>query len=181
MVVIYRPPPSHKNKLNVFVFLDEFISFLEKLITTTDPLVIVGDFNFHLDNQCDRAAALFQELLDAFSLVQHIHEPTHRKGHTLDLIITRIDDKSVKNVRISDPLISDHAAVFCEISSLKKPSFQRKQILHRKLRSIDSDRFIQDIEDSALMNRDGSNDVSMLADCYDNTFIKNITGISRTH
>jgi len=41
------------------LFLDEFSSLLEKL-------VITGDFNFHLDNPSDPAAAPFLVLLDVF-------------------------------------------------------------------------------------------------------------------
>ena len=42
--------------------LEEFSSFLEKVVTTTAPLVIVGDFNFHLENENDQSAARFQDL-----------------------------------------------------------------------------------------------------------------------
>ena len=35
LVVIYKAPPSKKNKLNVTLFLEEFGSFLEKLVTST--------------------------------------------------------------------------------------------------------------------------------------------------
>ena len=56
-VVVYRPPPSKKNQLNVTMFLEEFSSFHEKLVTTNAPLVIVGDFHFHLDNENDQSAA----------------------------------------------------------------------------------------------------------------------------
>ena len=114
MVVVYRPPPSKKNQLNVTMFLDEFGSFLEKIITTARPLIIVGDFNFHLDNLDDRSAVRFQELLEAFNLVQHVSEPTHKNGHTLDLVITRVGEESVRHVQVSDPVISDHGAVHCE-------------------------------------------------------------------
>ena len=59
IVVVYRPPPSKKNRLNVSLFLDEFSSLLERLITSSSPLIIVGDFNFHLNDECDRSAARF--------------------------------------------------------------------------------------------------------------------------
>ena len=40
-----------------YMFLEEFSSFLEKVVTTTKPLVLVSDFNFHLDNENDQSAA----------------------------------------------------------------------------------------------------------------------------
>ena len=117
MVVIYRPPPSATNVFTLSMFLNEFRQFLESLVTTPEPLLICGDFNFHLDAPEDRPAQRFSDLLDIFNLVQHVKGETHRNGHTLDLIITRSDEASlVSNVHITDPIISDHFAVHCELA-----------------------------------------------------------------
>ena len=99
------------------MFLNEFRQFLESLVTTPEPLLICGDFNFHLDEPEDRPAQRFSDLLDIFNLVQHVKGETHRNGHTLDLIITRSDEASlVSNVHITDPVISDHFAVHCKLA-----------------------------------------------------------------
>ena len=37
MAVVYRPPPSQKNRLSVTLFLDEFSSLLEKLVISNGP------------------------------------------------------------------------------------------------------------------------------------------------
>ena len=111
IVVVYRPPPSKKNRLNVSLFLDEFSSLLERLITSSSPLIIGCDFTFHLDDEFDRAAARFQDLLEVFNLVQNVQSSTHTSGHTLDLVICRQGEEPVKNVRVTDPVISDHSAV----------------------------------------------------------------------
>ena len=68
IVVVYGPPPSEKNRLNVPLFLDEFSSLLERLIAISCPLIIAGDFNFHLDDESDRAASRFQ---DQYNLITH--------------------------------------------------------------------------------------------------------------
>ena len=169
MVVVYRPPPSNKNQLSVTLFWDEFSSLLEKLIISTGPLVITGYFNFHLDCPSDRAAARFREVLDIFDPKQHVKDSTHKNGHILDLVITRAGDEPVRNVRVSDPAISDHCAVRWEAPCLKKPGFERKSVCSRKPRSIDKDQFVQDIKDSSLMNHQDFRDVSALSGCYDNT------------
>ena len=167
--MVYRPPPSQKNRLSVTLFLDEFSSLLEKLVISNGPLLITGDFNFHLDNLSDRAAARFQAMLDVFDLKQHVRDSTHKNGHILDLVITRSRDQLVRNVRVSDPAISDHCAVRWEVPCLKKPGLERTSVCLRKLRSIDRDQFVQDIRDSSLMNHQDFRDVSALSDCYDNT------------
>ena len=131
--------------------------------------MITGDFNFHLDNPSDRAATRFRVLLDVFDLKQHVKDSTHKSGHILDLVITRSGDQLVRNVRVSDPVISDHCAVRWETSCLKKPGLERKSVCFQKLRSIDRDQFVQDLRDSSLMNHQDFRDVSALSDCYDNT------------
>ena len=168
IVVVYRPSPSRKNQLNVTLFLEEFSSFLEKVVTTTEPLVIVGDFNFHLDNEDDQSAALFQDLLGAFNLIQHVQDSTQKFGHTLDLMTTRAGEEPVRNVRVSHPATSNHCAVHSETLCLIKPSFEKRTITYRKLCSLDSDLFIQDIMNSTLMNHNFT-EVSVFTDCYTNT------------
>ena len=151
------------------MFLDEFSSLLERLVTTAAPLIITGDFNFHLDNATDRAAARFQDLLLVFNLEQHVQGSTHRNGHTLDLVITRCNENPVQNVRVSDPAISDHCAVHWLTPHLNKPSIEKKKISFRKLGSVDKKQFLKDIRDSALFKQYEFKDVSELHNCYEDT------------
>uniref|UniRef100_A0A8C4TH24 Reverse transcriptase domain-containing protein n=2 Tax=Erpetoichthys calabaricus TaxID=27687 RepID=A0A8C4TH24_ERPCA len=75
------------------------------LITNYDALLIVGDFNFHVDNQCDQKVKEFMNLLDSFDLRQLVNQPTHKAGHTLDLVITKglkVDIKQVIDTGLSD-------------------------------------------------------------------------------
>ena len=99
VVIVYRTSQAS-------LFFDEFASFLESLSITSTPLLITGDFNFHVDVNHDQNARRFLDLLDTFNLKQHISTPTHRSGHTLDLIITRENDKIASNFIVYDPVIS---------------------------------------------------------------------------
>ena len=78
--------------------------------------------------------------------------PTHATGHTLDLLITRLNEELVKNVKIHDSMISDHLAAFCNLS-LKKPKFRKKVISTRKLCSLDIDSFREDVRNSSLFKK----------------------------
>ena len=51
-------------------------------------VIIVGDFNIHVD-YCSNSAA-FENLCitNSFDLKQHILNPTLNRGHTLDLVFT---------------------------------------------------------------------------------------------
>ena len=50
-------------------------------------------------------------------------------------------------------MISDHLAVFCNLS-LKKPQFRKKVISTRKLRSLDIDSFREDVRNSSLVEEE---------------------------
>ena len=73
-----------------------------------EPLVIAGDFNFHMDLVHSKDAVTFNELLETFGLSQHVSVPTHIFGHILDLIITRsTNDLILGPINATLPL-SDH-------------------------------------------------------------------------
>jgi Reverse transcriptase (RNA-dependent DNA polymerase)/Endonuclease/Exonuclease/phosphatase family len=145
ILTIYRPPTS---KLKVF--LREFSSLLQDLVTSPSELIITGDFNFHVDNPLCAPANKFLSLLDTTGLTQLISFPTHISGHTLDLLITRASSNIFSRVRSNDPIISDHYAI---LSTFSAPSSSRstritKQI--RNIKSIDTTLFSQDILSSDL-------------------------------
>ena len=115
--------------------------------------MVVGDFNFHVDDQNNISAGKLLQLLQTFDYVQHVKEATHKDNHILDLIISRSDDHIVCRPSVQDPTLSDHYAVRCKFL-LAKPSFKRKEIAYRNLKRINFDRFREDIINSALMESD---------------------------
>lgn len=70
-------------------FLNEFSDYLSLLAPTTKNLLLVGDFNIHINDSSDRHAQEFLSLISSFGLVQHITEPTHRSGNTLNLALSQ--------------------------------------------------------------------------------------------
>jgi len=59
----------------------------------------------------------FANLLESMSLVQHVTEPTHKHGNTLDLIITRSSDGIIAAPPHVCTLFSDHAVVICHLTA----------------------------------------------------------------
>ena len=76
---------------------------------------MTGDLNIHTDNNSDHTATEFFNLLNYLDFKQHITQPTHNRGHTLDLIITYGLSTGVSSV--VDLAVSDHYCVFFNISS----------------------------------------------------------------
>ena len=120
LVIVYQPQSDsddHRIPMNTF-FID-FSDHLETVILWKEQLVIVGDFNIHLDVLSNSDSTKFRDLLESFCLQQHVVGPTHIHGHTLDLIITRQSDQIVRSTPRVDCYFSDHAPVLCHLYSIK--------------------------------------------------------------
>ena len=81
-VVVYRPPGPYSE------FLSEFSEFLSQLVLSTDKVIVVGDFNIHIDVENDSLNVNFNSILDSIGFSQSVHRPTHCLNHTLDLVLT---------------------------------------------------------------------------------------------
>ena len=173
VVVLYRPTYSENHKVPTSVFLDEFAEFIPSVILAKENLVLIGDFNIHVDDPTDSDANKFKALLAEFGLKQHVRVATHKAGHTLDLIVTRECD----SLCISEPeveyFVSDHAFVTCRLD-LKTPTTVKKEITYRQYRSIDVDKFKSDIDRSVLSDVNDTccndaDDLDALASQYNDT------------
>ncbi|XP_051243961.1 uncharacterized protein LOC127356337 isoform X5 [Dicentrarchus labrax] len=104
---VYFRPRYDKPKFKTF--LDEFQDLLA-IFDNYNSIVVTGDFNIWVDQKKRSFTDEFDRILQIYNLEQHVWEPTHDKGNTLDLVIT-------KNVEISDLIvrndgISDHYTVY---------------------------------------------------------------------
>ncbi|KAJ8046813.1 hypothetical protein HOLleu_05613 [Holothuria leucospilota] len=66
-------------------------------------------------------------MVHAYNMKQHISRPTHRDGHTLELIITRQSDISTSEIFLSNYLVCYHSAVLCSLH-IGRPPPQRIDI-----------------------------------------------------
>jgi hypothetical protein len=123
----------------------------------------MGDFNTPMDNPSHPSTKKFMDTLYSFGLIQHVRQPTHKSGHTLDLLITR-QSEALSDVSVYDTLISDHAAVLFKLKS-KRPPLPKKELEYGKLKRIDMDKFAQDIRSSSLFSSTYT-DVNQFAEAY---------------
>lgn len=146
-ILIYRPPgPARK-------FLDEFSDFLSAIIKL-DKVLIIGDFNFHIDDPFCNAASEFLTLTDSFNLKQHVSGPTHKKGHTLDLVFSFGLDINCLNV--VDIHVTDHCCIYfnvsCNMVSDAHTVVSKRRIINQKVIENFSDffqpKFFEDYSDA---------------------------------
>ena len=129
MISVYRPPKCSKA-----LFLTEIAELLSICATNHNKTLITGDVNLHIDNASCTVAMGFMDLLHSFDFIQHIVGPTHKLGHTLDLVISRGLTITVDKI-IDRPELSDHF-VLCfnmTVSDLEKENSEvtiKKRFFH---------------------------------------------------
>ena len=130
------------------MFFEEFSRLIEHLMEDyIYPLVIAGDFNFHVDDLNHRDALKFTDLLESVNLIQHVKSPTHRHGHTLDLIITRKEEDMIADVQVLADVYSDHRVICCKINHSKPPPAKILKT-YRPTKSLDVTNLQRDIADA---------------------------------
>ena len=152
LLIVYRPPYSTEHKVTVSVFLGEFSDYLESFVLLKEQILIVGDFNIHVDDTRNVDAVTFLDVLESFGLQQHVKQPKHVLGHTLDFIISRYSDNLLKSSPVTDFFVSDHTSLVCNLKSRISYS-AAKVINYRKLRQIDMESFKKDLSETSLCQR----------------------------
>jgi hypothetical protein len=77
---------------------------MESIILSKEHLLVLGDFNIHLDVSDDADAVKFHDLLESLGLEQHVTKSTHIHGHILDLVITHKTENIIPFPPSASPL-----------------------------------------------------------------------------
>ncbi len=144
---------------------------------SSEPLLIVGDFNIHVDIPRDPNVIRFLDLLSSIGLHQHVDKPTHTSGHTLDLIITWNSDTFLPTRPLTDYLFLDHITVICDLTLGRRIPPTEKQVSYREIKTIDKTRLREELLLSDLCSNspDTRNE---LVKCYNDTLTRTL---NRTH
>ncbi|KAK6171786.1 hypothetical protein SNE40_018216 [Patella caerulea] len=164
LINIYRPPQSKNNGQSTQQFILDFASFLESAIISSGILLITGDFNLHFQYDTISDVKQFKYILDSFGLVQHIHVPTHEKGHTLDLVITSASENYFSCFSVDFSLPSDHGVINF-FSELSKPCPQNIARVSRNFRPVTPAQLASSIENHTLSQPEDA-PVDQLVDEY---------------
>ena len=113
ILVIYRPPKPNT------AFIQEFAELLSHFMTRYDKILILGDFNIHVCCPPQSFTTDFMDILESFNLTQAVQEPTHSKGHILDLVLS--SGLSPDNLTVKDICVSDRKAVLFNIILSQTP------------------------------------------------------------
>ena len=128
LAVVYRPPKPNPS------FLSDFSEFLTQLCSLSTSVLLLGDFNIHMDSTDSTITTDFTDMLDCFNLIQHVNFPTHNRGHILDLVCST--GLNLHHLSGSDLFLSDHLAITMTINIPTPPPKQKRKINFRKLSSV---------------------------------------------
>ena len=155
--IMYRSGTATSMSSNTELFLEEFEDYLNTFIEKPGKPIIMGDFNIHVEDPTCSFATRFCNLLEKLDWIQHINVPTHVKGGTLDLVISKksssSDYISFSNfyVTADTGTSSDHylvtyngnvSAMICKPNLAPQP--------YRKIKAIDITEFKSDVSESSL-------------------------------
>ena len=143
---IYRPTKSKKNNAPFSEFLSDFNKFLE-CISCEQKVFILGDFNIHYEISNDPDAAAFKRLINEHDFTQSVNEPTHVKGHTLDLFLFRYSELFSPELLVDDICISDHHVITVPLP-FSKPKPVTNTVNSRNIKAIDMQSFRSSLSDS---------------------------------
>ena len=167
VLLICRLIPSRINKLSPIDFHADFQDLFDHHALRNGHLLIVGDFNIHWDVEEDRERLLLDDMLKSANLHHHVNDVTHIGGHTIDLVITKIDDNIVNNLSVAS-LLSDHFAIHLNLNVGKPPPL-REFVQYRKLKSVNHQQLDVHLQNAGLAHESGD-DTNQLVTQYNDQF-----------
>ena len=139
LLVIYKQPTS-----STITFCEGLATILEEGITLMKSnIMIIGDFNIHMENTANPNTITFSDFLDSFNLRNHVNFPPHIANHHIDLCITERDSGLFQSIS-KGHLILDNNFMHAKLRA-PKPYVSPKRISYRKLKNINHDLFKTDL------------------------------------
>ena len=146
VLTIYRPDGKSR------AFCDELSNLLELIIVMNCNILLLGDVNIHLDAADLPDAAGFSSILDCFGLsrVNAADEPTHRAGHTLDVVVVKKEQSNAITTTVHPPgAISDHSLIVTSYP-FERPQPSVYNATARAWKKFDRGQFQKDLASSLL-------------------------------
>ena len=141
---------------------------MDDLLLSSGKLLILGDFNYHMDSMDDKCVNEFKNCLYSYSLLQHIDKITHEKGHILDLAITRVNEITISQPIIDFSIPSDHYAVLFRVNISHESNHSVKVVTGRNFKKFDLNKFRADVASTFVSNLSFDSDPTVLVSEYNN-------------
>ena len=136
---VYHPPIRSTPGNTHIKFLDEVSQLVQYFITNHKNLFLLGDFNIHVQDLANPDSLVYNDTVEAMGLIQHIIEPTHQLGNTLELIYT----ESLEAIKVLHAFLAnyilDHTLAGIELQLRKQQKNQSQLVTEiTEVSTIDS-------------------------------------------
>ena len=146
LVGIYHLPPSELHKHTKTTFTDEFLEKYAEFGVKYNKMLIVGDFNIHVEDVTNGDAEQFVDMCKAIGLDQYVNFATHHHGHALELVLTELNSAiQVSNIKPGE-YISDHCLV-AFIINYEKEILEINSIEFKNWKKVDMDELCEKIDE----------------------------------
>ena len=142
---IYRPPSVS----NIDLFFDEITISLNKALSISENIIVMGDFNIDIMNHKDPGFSKLEVLCDTFDLSNLIRESTCiTKTHksTIDLILTN-KPLSFHLSSTCETGISDHHRLILTFMGAHIVRLKPKVITYRNYKNFNKESFLNDLNE----------------------------------
>ena len=127
----------------VTVFLEEIVELFEMLASSNQSILLAGYMDIYWEKD-ELYSNRFKAILDSFNIIQYVDFPTHKCGHTLDIIASFQNSLTISGLQANEYEISHHFLVdFC--IAISPESKESKRFSYRKLKSVNHVAFASDI------------------------------------
>ena len=139
-ISIYMPLYTPSNPITDVQFITKFAEWIPYITTQHKNTIVLGDFNFHVNDSMDVNASIFQDTMVATGVDKWVDFPTHRLGNTLDMVFTKCSSSITITSCTQGPLWSDHFTVEMSLN-IPKLLLTCQKLQNLKIRSIDTNVF----------------------------------------
>lgn len=140
-ICIYR-----LQEISVSQFMDDLENLLSIQSSQADTVILTGDFNFHYEKSDSKNVETLSNLTSSYGLFQFVVGPSHKLGHTLDLVFANRHELDLPFIQPTNYIISDHFALEFKLpifNNIKKST--GKQIHYRNIKSVNRAEFSQNL------------------------------------
>ena len=142
VICIYRLQETSSSE-----FMSELDHLLSIYIYKSDTIVLTGDFNFHFEKSELNDVIALSDLTSSYGLSQFVVGPSHKDGHTLDLVFANNHELDLPILNPVDMQLSDHFPIQFALPCYKQSSSSPiiRKVLCRNIKSIDRPQFSRNL------------------------------------
>ena len=117
VICIYRLQETSSSE-----FMSDLDHLLSQYISKSDTIVLTGDFNFHFEKSELNDVIALSDVTSSYGLSQFVVGPSHKDGHTLDLVFANNHELDLPILNPVDMKVSDHFPILFTLPRYKQSS-----------------------------------------------------------